>query len=250
MIIKSIKTPKCEPPKIDLFQVLKNSLPHDSIKEESIIVIASKIVAIGQGRCIKIEDVPDKDELIKKEADFYIPRDIVPQGYVMLTIKDNILIPTAGIDESNANGYYVLWPEKPFTASKEIYEFIKKEFGLEKFGVIISDSHTTPLRWGTMGLAISYWGFYPLRDYRGDKDIFGRQLKITQSNLADSLAASAVFMMGEGNEQTPIAVINDAGPIDFGDFDFEKENPLSIERDNDIYKPLIGGVHWKEGGES
>ena len=51
---------------------------------------------------------------------------------VMLTIKNNILIPTSGIDESNANGYYILWPEKPFESAKRIYNFIKKEFKLQQ----------------------------------------------------------------------------------------------------------------------
>ena len=96
------------------------------LKEKSIIVITSKVVAIWQGNCIKIDSKINKDELVKKEADLYIDRKKVPGEFVMLTIKNNILIPTAGIDESNANGYYILWPEKPFDAAKKIYDFIKK----------------------------------------------------------------------------------------------------------------------------
>src|SRR5208337_1912501 len=104
----------------------------------------------------------------------------------------------------------------PFECAKEIYEYIKKQFGLKAFGVIISDSHTTPLRTGIMGIGIAYYGFYPLRDYRNKKDIFGRKLKMSQTNIVDSLAASAVYEMGEGVEQTPIAVIEDVGDISFG----------------------------------
>ena len=247
MVINPIKTRPFMPPKDDLFALLKEALPSDTIKDNSIIIITSKIVSIWQGRCIKIDDVKDKDKLIQSEAELYLPRDKVPEGYVMLTIKNNIMIPTSGIDESNANGYYILWPKNPFETAKNIYNFLKDEFNLKNFGVIISDSHTVPLRWGTMGIALSYWGFYPLKDYRGTKDIFGHEMKISQLNIADSLATAGVLSMGEGNEQTPIAIVNDILSIKFGDFDFEKNNPLAIAREEDIYGPLLNNIKWEKG---
>src|SRR5437773_1516730 len=124
MIVKAVKTRKFLPPKDDLLSLVKESFSGIKIKEESIIVVTSKIVSIWQGRCIKTSDVADKDELVKKEADFYIGREEVPKKVVMLTMKEGILIPTAGIDESNANGYYILWPKDSFTAAKEIYHFV------------------------------------------------------------------------------------------------------------------------------
>lgn len=241
MLVKAIKTRPFLPPKDDLFALLKEALVN--LKEKSIIAITSKIVAIGQGRCVKVGSI-DKDELIKKEADLYIDRTESPNGYAILTIKDNILIPSAGIDESNANGYYILWPEYPCKAAKDIYDFIKKEFNLKQFGVIITDSHCTPLRSGIMGIGIAYYGFYPLRTYIGKKDIFGREMKMSQTNIVDSLAASAVFEMGEGAEQTPIAVIEGIENIEFGDF--SKEDALKIDQDNDIYKPMIKSAKWQK----
>src|SRR3989338_11068273 len=143
MQVKAIKTRVFLPPKDDLISLIKESFLDVKLKEKSIIVVTSKIVAIGQGRCIKIEKGTNKDNLIKKEAELYIDRDKVPQGYVILTLKNNILIPSSGIDESNANGYYILWPQNPYLAAKEIYTFIKNNYKLKKFGVIISDSHCT-----------------------------------------------------------------------------------------------------------
>jgi dihydrofolate synthase / folylpolyglutamate synthase len=244
MQIKPIKTRPFLPPKDDLLALMKKDIRR--LSDGDILVITSKIVSIWQGQCIKISNVPSKDNLIKKESDFFLPREKAPRGWVMLTIRDNLLIPTAGIDESNANGYYILWPRTPFAAAKKIYNFIKKELDLKKLGVIISDSHTTPLRWGTMGVALAYWGFWPLRDYRGTSDIFGRKLKMTQSNIADSLAASAVVTMGEGKEQTPIAIIRHADFVKFGNFDFTKKNPLAIGRDTDIYAPLLSALKWEK----
>src|SRR3990167_3854652 len=248
MKVYPIKTRVFLPPKDDLLSFIKESFSSLTLKEKSIIVITSKIVAIWQGRCVKINSVKNKDELIKKEADFYIDRDKVPKGYVILTIKNNILIPTSGIDESNANGYYILWPEKSMVAAKHIYQFIKKTYKLKKFGVIISDSHCTPLKNGVMGIAIGYHGFHPLRDYRGKKDIFKRTLKMSQTNIADSVAVAAVLVMGEGKEQTPIAIVEDVNSVKFGRFDTTHSDPLIIDKNNDIYAPLINGAKWQKGG--
>jgi len=244
MIVKAIATRKFLPPKDDLLSLIKESFLNIKLKEETIIIVTSKIVSIWQGRCIKISDKVNKDELVKREADFYISRDQVPNKVVMLTIKDNILIPMAGIDESNANGYYILWPKDPFEAAKEINDFIKKTYKLKNLGIIISDSHTTPQRNGIVGIGIAYHGFYPLRDYRGTKDIFGRALKMTQTNIVDSLASSAVFEMGEGAEQTPIAIIEDVKDIKFGNFN--ERNLLIMDKDADIYAPLIKSIKWKK----
>ena len=241
MLVKAIKTKALIPPKDDLLSVIKGSVVE--LKEKNIVVVTSKVVSIYEGRCVKISDIKDKDELIKKEADLYIEREkVFSECDVMLTIKDNILIPTSGIDESNANGYYILWPEKPYESAKKIYEFIKKTFGLKEFGVIISDSHTTPLRCGIMGIGISFYGFNPLRDYRNKKDIFGRTLKMSRTNIVDSLATAAVYEMGEGSEQSPIAIIENAGDIEF----CEKYFSISIDPDIDIYSPLLKSIKWKK----
>lgn len=248
MIIKPIETRKFIPPQDDLLSEITESFSDLKLKEKSIFVITSKIVSIWQGRCLKIELIENKDELIKKEAEFYLDREKVPNRYVMLTMKQNLLIPTAGIDESNGKGYFILWPKKPYQAAKEIYNFIKRNYHLNNFGVIISDSHCIPLRWGTIGIALAYYGFYPLKDYRGKKDIFGRVMKMTQLNLADSLAVAAVFVMGEGNEQTPIAIIEDLDIVEFKEFNPANSNPLEINRYDDIYAPLLNTIKWKKGG--
>lgn len=255
MKVFAVKTKKMMPPKDNLFSLIKESFLAGKVKlkEKSIIVITSKILAIGQGRCVKMkeglskeEQKKEKDKLIKQEAEYYIDRKHVPNKMVVLTIANNILIPSAGIDESNANGYYILWPKKPFLEAKKIWQFLRKEFKLKKLGIIISDSHTTPLRNGISGFGLAYYGFYPLRNYVGTKDIFGRTLKMTRTNIVDILADTAVFEMGEGVECTPIAIIEDARDIKFG-FDSTKNDPMKIDKKVDIYYPLIKGAKWKKG---
>jgi len=231
VIIKKVKTRVFLPPKDDLFSLIKESLTN--LKENSVIVFTSKIVSIWEGRCIRKSLVKNREELIKKEAKFYIK-----ENNSFLTIKHNSILPSAGIDESNGDEYYILLPKHPFLSAKKIYYFIKTTYKLKKFGIIISDSHTIPLRKGTIGISLAYWGIKPLRDYRGKKDIFGRKLKVTQLNIVDSLAAIANLAMGEGKERTPIVIIENLKEVEFEE-KAGKINYLKINRERDIYKPLL-----------
>ena len=244
----TIKTRAIKPPQEDIYKILDKYVI--SLKEGDVIFLTSKILGIHQGRCIKIpkgtkKEIEDfKDKLIKKEAEVYIPRKECPGEHVVLTLKENILIPSAGIDESNSNGYYVMWPEKPYQLAREICQYLKKKFKLKKIAVIITDSHTTPLRYGVAGISVGFFGLKPLKDHRGQSDIFGRKIKMSQSNIVDSLANFAVLMMGEGNEKTPILIGRDIKFIKFTNKD--KQNDLIIPPDMDIYYPLLKNFKKKK----
>lgn len=248
MIVKPIKTRIIMPPKDDLLSAI--SYPLRSLREKSVIVITSKVVSIWQGRCIPVEQYPNQDDLIIQEADAYLPREKTPGAWVMQTLKNNLLIPSAGIDKSNANEHYVLWPHNPDMAVKELYGWLRKKYRVKKLGVVISDSHTIPLRRGVLGISLAYYGFVPLQDYRGKPDLFGRTLKITQKNIADGLAAAAVLAMGEGAESTPLAVIQDVPWIRFTSRPWRPRRPFSsfkIKTSEDLYYPLISSAKWKKG---
>lgn len=251
MQVKTIHTRILTPPRDDLEEVLLESIKE--IPENSVLAIASKIVSIGEGRCIPKKDVENKDELIKSESDKYLERENTPGGYLLHTITNNILIGTAGIDESNANDHYILWPEKPGESAKRICLLLRKNFGVKNLGVVITDSHSVQLRRGIIGLALSYWGFKPLRDYRGKADLFGRPMKISQTNLPDSLAVSAVLEMGEGDEQTPLALITEIPHLEYLDDDYSPEGKFTsfeVPLEEDHYKPFLASVPWKDGGKT
>jgi F420-0:gamma-glutamyl ligase len=167
----------------------------------------------------------------------------------MLTIKNNLLVGAAGIDESNANGYFSLWPNDPQKSANAIRDYLTKKNNLSHIGVILTDSKLTPLRWGVTGYAIAHSGFVALKNYIGQPDIYGRKLHAEQSHIPDSLASAAVLAMGEGNEQQPLAVITEIPSIEF-----QKRNPtqeelaaLKININDDIYASLLTGVTWKKG---
>ena len=249
MIITPVKTRILVPPKDDLLAAIQDALP--KIKERTILAVTSKVVSIWQGRCIPKSDYPDKDGLIKKEADKYLPRDFAPNRWVMHTIKHNLFIPSAGIDESNVNDYYVLWPRSPKETAKELWNWARERYKIKNLGIVITDSHTIPLRRGTLGISLAHYGLVPIKDYRGEKDLFGREFIIQVADIADGLAAAAVVAMGEGKETTPLAVVTDAPFVEFMDKPYTPNKPFSsfeIEEKEDLYYPLLSSVPWEKGG--
>jgi F420-0:gamma-glutamyl ligase len=90
-----------------------------------------------------------------------------------------------------------------------------------------------------VGVALGYAGFKAIRNYIGEKDIFGRVLKMSRTDVGDSLAAAAVLCMGEGKEQQPLALITDA-PIEFTEKINKKELLINIKED--LYLPLFGSI--------
>lgn len=231
MQIKAIKTRIfCE--NEDLFQFIFKYVK--KIPEKSIFVVTSKIVALAEGRTVEYKNKKQKIELIKSESDFAIKT-----KEVWLTIKDGMVLANAGIDESNAKGKIILLPKDSWKSAEILRKKLMQKYKLKNLGVLITDSRVFPLRAGIVGVALGYAGFQGIRNYIGEKDIFGRVLKMSKTDVADSLATSAVLCMGEGKEQQPFALITEA-PVVFSKKINKKE--LLINLKEDLYLPLFGSI--------
>ncbi len=245
MKIDPITTPKIVVGGPPLLDIIQSSVTECT--ERSILIITSKIISLCEGRVVKIGE-RDKQSIIQEESTYYIPPEKSKYD-ISLTITRNILIPTAGIDESNGNGYYVLWPANPLQTARNIRAYLADRFRLTNVGVLITDSKTSPLRLGTTGISLAYAGFSALNNYIDTPDLFGRNLKVTKANVADGLAASAVLVMGEGNEQTPLAMVEDVPFVRFQEtMPTESElKELYIPLVDDMYSPLIASAPWEKG---
>ena len=189
------------------------------VRHGDLVAVSSKIVSISEGRSTRLSGIrpsisarrlarrlimnPKLVQVVLNEADEVL-------GGVrgtLLTIKDGILAPNAGVDEKNApKDHVVLWPKDPERSARNLRDKLESTFHKE-LSVIIVDSRVTPLRLGTSGFALAVAGSLGVLDYRGLKDLSGRAIRITQQNLADDLASSAHAVMGEGAESTPAALI-------------------------------------------
>jgi len=247
MKVTPVKTKKITVNDNDILLVLDRYVP--KLKDKSVVAVTSKIVAIAEGSVVALEGT-NKNELVIKEAEHYLPRSS-GKWNVLLTIKRNAINFSSGVDASNAQGNYVLWPRDPQKSANLMREHLVKKHKQKNIGVIITDTASVPLRWGQRGVfVLAHSGFAALNSYIGKPDVFGRPLKMTSSAIADALGTSGVLVMGEGAEQTPLAVIEDIPFVKF-----QQRNPtkkelekLKMPLEDDLYAPLLKAVKWRRGG--
>lgn len=202
-----------------------------ALKEKTVLVIASKVIALAQSAWM---DHPFTDADIKAASSWS-----AKTPWAHLTLVDGHWCPNAGMDASNALGGTVLWPRDLFAFLQKAHEELKAHYNLSELGIIISDSRVFPLRQGVTAVSLAHVGFKALRDYRGEKDLDDRELRMTTVNVADSLATAATLLMGEGNESRPLAIIEDAPAVFTSQV---TEESLFIDPAQDLFSPLYKGL--------
>ncbi len=245
MHITAIKTPKIGIHSGDIYSIIDAELPR--IEEGSIIAVTSKIVSICEGSVVPHTEAT-KEELITKQADLYLPAELSKYGH-HFTITNNTLVAVAGIDESNGEGYYILWPRDTQKTANDIRKYLAAKHGLKRIGIVITDSTCQPLRRGTTGIALAHSGFKALHDYRGKPDLFNKPFGVTQANVSGGLAAAAVLAMGEGAEQTPLSLITELPTITFQTRDPSEAElaEITLTLEDDLFAPFLTEAPWQQG---
>lgn len=249
MKVTAYKTPLVKA-KDDLFQIIADAIPY--LPERSFLVVASKIVSTCENRFVpKVTgERSEKHDLVRQEAELYI--DPHSSKYdLMLTVHRNWMFVNAGLDESNADNQYILWPKDPQKSVNDIWNFLREHYNVKEVGVTMSDSISIPLNWGVIGHAIAYCGFNPLKSYIGKPDLFGRVMKMEQVNIMQAITAAAVLECGEGAESTPLGVVREVQAVEFQDHVPTQEElaALKISIEDDAYAPILTKADWKKGGK-
>jgi len=210
----------------DLVETAVNgaALAGNPIRNGDVVVYSAKAVGAAQGRLVNLSKVVPSDEALKLSKLYHLHPSFAEQivkeadsivggvNHAVLTLKRGILVPNAGIDQSNAPiGYVALWPKDPQTSAEEIRAVFQRR-GMD-IGVLVIDSWVLPLRIGSSAVTLGVAGFSPVVDLRGTADLFKRKMRLKRIAVADSLASAANMVMGETVESTPIAVVRDAGVI-------------------------------------
>jgi len=199
--------------------------------EKCVLAVASKLFALWKGEILPYENARQKETLIRRESSAALKTPLA-----WLTVKDGMVMTNAGIDESNADGKLLLLPPDGYALAETLRRELCAAWGIKELGVLVTDSMILPLRAGVTATAVAYAGFKGVRDLRGTPDIFGKPLEVTLVDAADSLAAAAALCMGEGSEQSPLCVIENA-PVEFRPGADADEIKYPVE--NDLYTPLF-----------
>ena len=185
-------------------------------------------------RALELATATQKDarvvELILQESNEIVR---TRPGLIVVEHKNGFICANAGIDRSNVapaaenefsaetpspfkrtshlsrdfnlagDEYALLLPKDADKSARELRDALEATTG-KKLGILIIDSHGRAWREGIVGITIGVAGVPTIVDKRGDVDLFGREMRITQIGAADELAAAASLMMGQTNEGKPI----------------------------------------------
>jgi coenzyme F420-0:L-glutamate ligase/coenzyme F420-1:gamma-L-glutamate ligase len=192
------------------------------IQDGDVIVVAQSIVSKAEGNVIDLREVKPsgRAERIAKRLDkdpreveviLQQSKEIVRLRHVIISrTKHGFVCANAGVDHSNVDPDHVtILPPEPDASAARIKETIKRILGVD-VAVIVSDTQGRPHRCGVLGFAVGVAGMSPLLDLRGRRDLYGKELRTTITSPADALAAAAVAVMGEADEETPVVVVKGA----------------------------------------
>ena len=208
----------------DLADLIADVIKHAemNLADGDILVIAQKIISKSEDRFVNLNDISpseralelaqhvDKDarliELVIEESKSILR---YRSGTIIVEHRLGFVCANAGIDHSNvrkdndSDQWVLLLPENPDRSADGIRRSLEK-WSNKRIGVMVIDSHGRAWRLGTVGVAIGLSGIPGIEDLRGDADMFGRTLRVTQVGVADELAAAASLIMGQAAEGTPV----------------------------------------------
>lgn len=209
----------------ELARLILDAMARDELvlRDGDVIVLAQKIVSKSEGRLVPLAGVQPSDralELAQKTGkDARLVELVLRESNEVLRFRRDVLVvehrlgfvmANAGIDMSNVaqddGECALLLPENPDASCASLRAALREATGAD-VGVVINDSHGRAWRNGTVGVAIGVAGMPALHDRRGEPDLFGRKLLITEVGMADEVAAAASLLMGQAAESAPVVLV-------------------------------------------
>lgn len=196
-----------------------------STKEGDVLVLAQKVVSKAEARYIdlatvvpsaraqslaaEVEKDPRLVEVILGESRRVVRR---RPGILIVEHRLGFVMANAGVDRSNVDPEagaepVLLLPRDPDGSAATLLARLSAHFG-KPLAVIISDSWGRAWRRGTVGVALGAAGLPAVMDLRGRPDLFGHELRVTETGFADEIASAASLLMGQAAEATPAVLVS------------------------------------------
>ena len=190
------------------------------IADGDVVVVTQRIVSRSEGRIVRLEQFDpspfaldfaarfDKDPRVVEAVLQESTRVIRQVGPILITeTRHGFRCANAGVDSSNVGGeeFVSLLPIDPDASCERIRAGLAARTEAS-VGVIMTDTFGRPWRHGQTNVAIGVAGMLPFRDYVGEVDMDGRELRVTTICVADEIAGAAELVMGK-SDGIPVAVI-------------------------------------------
>ena len=195
------------------------------LDDGDVVVVAQKIVSKAEGRIVRLRQVTPSTEARRLAAetgkDARLVEVILGESSQVLRTRADLIIvehrlgfvcANAGVDRSNVeqdatdDESVTLLPADPDRSARQLAEGLRARTN-RRVAVVISDSHGRAFRVGAIGVAIGVAGLVPVEDRRGEPDLFGYRLRVTDVGRGDEIASAASLLMGQTAEATPIVLL-------------------------------------------
>jgi coenzyme F420-0:L-glutamate ligase/coenzyme F420-1:gamma-L-glutamate ligase len=231
-----------------LAQLLCNTAKRQGtpIQDGDVIVVTHVVVSRAEGNIVSLDKVQPSEfavktaeqhgkdpalvEVVLREAKSIVR---MGNGNLITETRHGFVCANSGVDRSNVKEQrsVVLLPKDPDRSAENLRQQIKK-LTRRRVAVIISDTHGRPLRMGETNVAIGIAGLKPIRDRRGEKDLFGYVLRVKQTAIADELAAAAELVIGQADEGVPAAIVRG---YNYPEAEGSKATELIRPREKDLF---------------
>ncbi|MDG6986037.1 MAG: coenzyme F420-0:L-glutamate ligase [Nitrososphaerota archaeon] len=192
------------------------------LEEGDVVVVKQKAVSKSEGRVVRLSEVvPGRraKRLAKEEGkDARVVELILEEsvrvvrsghGVIITETKHGFVCANSGVDQSNVGeGLAALLPVDPDASARRIRAALEKSTG-KTLAVIVTDTFGRPWRRGQTDVAIGCSGISPLVRYKGKKDRFGYELRVTEPAVVDEIAGAAELAVGK-LDGVPVAVVRGA----------------------------------------
>jgi coenzyme F420-0:L-glutamate ligase/coenzyme F420-1:gamma-L-glutamate ligase len=185
----------------DLAELLARPLGSLGVRDGDVVVVTQKVVSKAEGRLVPGED---RSPWVERES----VRIVARRGDLIIAeTRHGFVCANAGVDASNvARGMIALLPEDPDASAEALRVALAAALGVERLGVVVTDTFGRPWRRGLVNVAIGVAGLPALVDLRGTIDHTGRELEATVVALADEVAAASGLVMGKA-DLVPAALV-------------------------------------------
>jgi coenzyme F420-0:L-glutamate ligase len=191
----------------DLAQAIVDAAP--PLLDGDVLIVTSKVVSKVEGRLVVLDTAdPEAREAARQDAiDRETTRVVARRGALRIVqTRQGLVLAAAGVDASNvARDELALLPIDPDASADRLRSAIQAVSGVQ-VGVVISDSMGRPWREGIVDNAIGVAGISALFDARGQVDVMGNVLEVTQVAIADELAAAGDLVKGKLGG-IPVAIV-------------------------------------------
>jgi coenzyme F420-0:L-glutamate ligase / coenzyme F420-1:gamma-L-glutamate ligase len=192
--------------------------------ENDVVVVAQKIVSKAEGRYLDLARVQPSPRAEKLAAEVGKDPRLVEiilgesrrvvrhrPGVLIVEHRLGFIMANAGVDRSNVDPALgaepvLLLPRDPDASAAALCERLGAHFRT-RLAVVITDSWGRAWRRGTIGVALGVAGLPALMDMRGRPDLFGHELRVTQTGFADEIASAASLIMGQADEAQPAVLV-------------------------------------------